>query len=359
MKKVIWGIVLLCLVGLGGYLLVGSKNGGGTKTDDVRVVLVPKLTGNAFFEAANSGAQTYARKHGFTVDYRGSPRAVAEDQVDIIKKAVADQVDAICVSALDAATLDSAMKEAMAAGVKVVTWDSDVAGDARTLMVSQGTPDQLGTMLVEMGVKSLADRGMDPTEDEIRYVWHYSQEIVADQNSWNKAGEAYILANYPNWVNLAPGNYYSHQNPEQAISVGKRIFAEHPEIDLIICNDSTSLPGQAEAAKELGMFAADVTITGFASPNAMRAYCKEGIVQRWGLWDCQVQGALGCYLGYYLALGNKPKVGDKIDVPDIGVVTVMPNTALDTAAYTASNSGVVLMPKRSEYTMENVDNYDF
>ncbi len=102
-----------------------------------------------------------------------------------------------------------------------------------------------------------------------------------------------------------------------------------------------------------------MTITGFASPNAMREYCKAGIVERWGLWDCQVQGALGCYLAYYIAGGNKLKVGDKIDVPDIGIVTMMPNTVLDPAAYTAQDSGVVLLPSRSEYTAENVDSYDF
>ena len=355
MKRVVSGALLICFLA---FALFGcAPKSDGEK--DITVVFVPKITGNAFFEAANNGAQAYAQKHGFKVDYRGSPQASIEDQIAIIKKAVEDKVDAICVSALDATALDTVMKEAIAAGIKVVTWDSDVSGDARMLMVSQGTPDQLGAMLVEMGVKSLESRGKSPTEGEIRYVWHYSQEIVADQNSWNKAGEAYIKANYPNWVNVSPENYYSQQDPALALSVGKQIFSDHPDIDLIICNDSTSLPGQALAAQEMGLASTDVTITGFASPNAMREYCKAGIVERWGLWDCQVQGALGCYLANYLALGNTLKVGDKLDIPDIGIVTVMPNTVLDAGAYTSQSSGVVLMPSRSEYTADNVDDYDF
>lgn len=356
MKKIVTWIIYLCLMIC---MLPGCNRGSGMQKEDIRVVFVPKLTGNAFFEAAHQGARAYAEKHGFIVDYQGSAQASIDDQIAIIKKAIKENVNAVCVSALDAAALDPVMKEAMAAGITAVTWDSDVSGDARMLMVSQGTPDQLGTMLVEMGAKSLANRGKNPTEDRIRYVWHYSQDIVADQNSWNKAGEAYIKSAYPNWENAAPENYYSRQNPGLALSVGKEIFAEHPGIDLIICNDSTSLPGQAQAAQELGRSAADVTITGFASPNAMREYCKAGIVERWGLWDCQVQGALGCYLAYYIAGGNKLKVGDKIDVPDIGIVTMMPNTVLDPAAYTAQDSGVVLLPSRSEYTAENVDSYDF
>ena len=336
-----------------------SSSGSTASGREVTVVFVPKLTGNAFFEAANAGAQNYAAKHGFKVDYQGSPEASTDQQIAIIKKAVADKAQALSVSSLDATALDEVMKEAMAAGVKVTTWDSDVSGDARSIMVSQGTPGQLGRMLVEMGAKSLISRGLNPTGDAIRYVWHYSQASVTDQNSWRMAGEEYIRATYPKWVNVAPDNYYSEQNPELAVTVGESILRDHPQIDLIICNDSTALPGQAQAAQNLGLTAKAVTITGFASPNAMRQYCQDGVIERWGLWDCQIQGALGCYMAFYLASGHKVAVGDRINVPDIGIVEVMPNTVLDPQAYTAKNSGVVLLPERTEFTLENVDNYDF
>lgn len=266
---------------------------------------------------------------------------------------------AICISSLDAVALDDVLKQAMAAGIEVVTWDSDVSGDARTVMVSQGTPEQLGQMLVEMGAKSLAERGKNPTGDVIRYVWHYSQASVTDQNSWRAAGEEYIRETYPNWRNVAADNYYSEQNAEKAVAVGETILTGHADIDLIICNDSTALPGQAQAAQNLGLSARDVTITGFASPNAMRDYCRAGIVTRWGLWDCQIQGALSCYLAYYLAAGNELQVGDRINIPDIGIVEVMPNTVLDPGAYTAGDSGVVLLPNRTEFTADNMDDYNF
>lgn len=360
MKRVSVHILVVCLL----VLLLGgcaSPSGGGqtVAADVTNVVFIPKLTGNAFFEAANVGAQAYAEKHGFAVEYVGSPEADVTKQIEIIEDAVSRKVDAICVSSLDATALDDALKAARKAGIVVVTWDSDVSGDARQVMVSQGTPDQLGRMLVEMGAKSLQSRGKSPTAETIRYAWHYSQASVTDQNSWWAAGEAYIQANYPNWVNVAPENYYSEQNSELALRVGISILEDLPDIDLIICNDSTALPGQAQAAKELGLTAEDVTITGFASPGAMREYCKEGIVERWGLWDCQVQGALGCYLAYYLASGNQLSVGNRVDVPEIGIVEVMPNTVLDPNAYTDKQSGVVLLPSRTEFTIDNVDQYNF
>lgn len=351
------GIIAFLFVVAGGCRRASSRaplqTGG-----DIAVVFVPKLTGNLFFESANNGAQAYASKIGFTVRYEGSPEAVIEDQIAVINNAIEEKADAICVSALDAFALDGVLKEAMAAGIAVVTWDSDVSGDARRLMVSQGTPEQLGKMLVEMGAKSLNSRGRDPGSS-ITYLWHYSQVAVADQNSWQAAGEKYIRVTYPSWINLAPENYYSGQDPEKALAVGETILKTYPGIDLIICNDSTSLPGQAQAARNLGLTAKDLTITGFASPNAMREYCKAGILERWGLWDCQIQGALGCYFAWYLATGRDLRVGDRVNVPDIGIIEVMPNTVLDPHAYTAADSGVLLLPDRLEFTIDNVDNYDF
>lgn len=326
---------------------------------DVTVVFIPKVSGNAFFESANVGAQDLAKKVGYTVKYDGNPEAAVANQVAIIDNAINSGADAICISTVDAAGVDDAMKAAKEAGLAVTTWDSDSKPESRTVMVSQGTPEQLGQMLVDMLAESLKERGKDVEKDAIKYCWHYSQATVTDQNSWNVAGEKYRQEKYPNWVNVAPENYYSNQDAEKAITVGESVLTAHPDIDGIICNDSTALPGQAQAAQNLGLDATKVSITGFASPNSMKEYCRAGILTRWGLWDCKIQGAIGCYLAAYIASGNELKVGDKVDIPEIGTVEVMPNTVLDPEAYTADDSGVVLLPERAVFTKDNMDNYDF
>ena len=332
----------------------------GADVSGLTVAFIPKLTGNAFFESANNGAQEYSKEWGFTVDYQGSANAAVADQVNVINNAVASGVDAICVSSVDATGLDSALTEAKDAGVTVVTWDSDVSDTARTLMVSQGTPDLLGKMLVDMGADSLTNRGKDVKADTIKYCWQYSQATVADQNSWQVAGEAYIKENFPNWENVAPDNYYSEQDAEKAVSIGASILEAHSDIDLIICNDSTALPGQCKAAQNKGLTKDDVTITGFASPMSIKDYCAAGVIEQWGLWDCGVQGAMGCYLAAYLAAGNEVHVGDKIDIPSIGEVEVMPNDCLVEGASTAEvNNGVVLLPERTVFNADNMNDYNF
>lgn len=358
MKKALW-LVTACLVVVGITSCSKKKEGSAGAKKDIVIVFVPKITGNAFFETANDGAQKYAKDWGFTVKYDGSPEAAVANQVTVIRNAIRQGVDGISVSSLDATALDNVMKEAMSAGLAVTTWDSDVSGNARSIMVSQGTPDILGKMLVDMGVKSLTSRGKNPASDAIKYAWHYSQSTVADQNSWRVAGEQYIKEKYPSWVNVRPDNYYSNQDAEAAITTGEAVLKANADIDLIICNDSTALPGQLQAAQNLGYNKSKVTITGFATPNSIKPYAKEGILERWGLWDSGIQGAMGVYFAYYLAAGNKIKVGDKINIPQIGTVEVLPNTVLDANAYTAEDSGVVLLPERAEFTLENMDNYNF
>ena len=303
--------------------------------EGMTVAFVPKLTGNAFFEAANVGAQEMAKEWGITVEYMGDATASVAAQVAVINQAIASGVDAICISSVDAAGLSDALQEAADAGIVVCTWDSDVLSADRALMVSQGTPEILGKMLVDMAITGLEARGVDVNADEVTYAWHYSQATVTDQNSWQVAGEAFIAENYPNWVNVNPDNYYSEQDAEKSITVGEAILEAYPEIDLI-------------------------TITGFATPNSIKQYCENGTLVNWGLWDCALQGGLGCYVSAYLAAGNEVKVGDIISVPGIGDVEVLPNDSIAEGDTTGDvNNGVVLLPERAVFNADNMNNYNF
>lgn len=332
----------------------------GTSIEGKTVAFIPKVTGNAFFESANAGAQKHAKDWGITVDYMGDATASVSAQVSVINQAVAQGVDAICISTVDANGVSDALKSATDAGIVVCTWDSDSNPEDRTVMVSQGTPEILGQMLVDMGVEGLKQRGKDPEKDAINYIWHYSQATVTDQNSWQVAAEAIIKEKYSNWVKVGD-NQYSEQDAEKAITVGEAILEGYPDIDLIICNDSTALPGQLQAMENKGKSMQDITVTGFASPKSIKDYCDHGTIYNWGLWDCGVQGAMGCYMAAYLAAGNKVKIGDKVAIKGISDDNeILANDSIAEGAKTADeNNGVVLLPERLVFTKENMNDYDF
>lgn len=327
---------------------------GGEKVaaKDVSVVFIPKLTGNMFFESANEGAQAIAKEVGFECKYDGTTNATVADQVQVINSAVNQGYKALAVSSNSPDGLNEALKSASEKGMKVVTWDSDVNPQYRSLMVSQGTPEQLGEMLVEM----VASQVEDAKNKEIEFAFFYSSPTVTDQNSWVEAAKKYVAATYPKWKLVT--TEYGESDAQKSIQVGESILNTYPNIDAIICPDSTALPGMAQAAKNMKKSAKDVIITGFATPSSMRDFVKDGTITQFGLWDCKVQGAMGAYIAYWLAAGNEFKVGDKIDIPTVGQVEIMPNSVLG-YDYLADDSGVVLMPERTIFDIKNIDNFKF
>lgn len=331
-----------------------AKADGSTdvKAEDVAVVFIPKLTGNMFFESANVGAQAIAKEVGFECKYDGTTNATVADQVQVINSSVNQGYNAIAVSSNSPDGLNEALKSAADAGIKVVTWDSDVNPEYRSIMVSQGTAEQLGKMLVDMA----ADQIEDANNAAIDFAFFYSSPTVTDQNSWVEAAKDYVTAEFPNW-NLVTTEY-GESDAQKSIQVGESILNTYPEIDVIICPDSTALPGMAQATKNLGKSADDVIITGFATPSSMRDFIKDNTLVQFGLWDCEVQGAMGAYIAYWLAAGNEFSVGDMIDIPTVGEVEIMPNSVLG-YEYLADDSGVVLMPERTIFDINNIDDFNF
>ncbi|MGD6855737.1 autoinducer 2 ABC transporter substrate-binding protein LsrB [Bacillus infantis] len=340
----------LLLAGCSGEKDSGGSSGG-KKADDIEVVFIPKMTGNAFFESGNNGAQAMAEKEGFEVKYDGAPEGTVANQVQIINSAVSSGADAIAISSVSSDGLNQALKKALDAGIKVVTWDSDVDPEYRSVYVNQGTPEILGAMLVDM----VAGQLENPDEAQ-QVAWFYSSPTVPDQNSWVEYADQYIKEKYPKWEIVT--RQFGEGNEQKSLQVGESILDSYPDIDAIICPDSTALPAMAQAAENKGLTAKDVAITGFASPNSMRPFLENGTILNHGLWDVQDQGALAVYIAYHLAQGNDLKVGDKLEVPDLGEVTVEPNS-IQGYDYEADDSGIIVLPERIVFTKENTGDYDF
>lgn len=331
-----------------------------TMLKDMTVAFIPKQPNSSFYEFSNESVQKYADIWGIYVTYIDNFSDTPEGQADAVRQALTLGVDAICISVADADAVSEALQEAADANVIVCTWESDAHPEDRSLMISPGTPESIGEMLVQMGVDSLEKRGINPETDTVNYCWHYSRITDKDQNFWQYEGELYIAKTYPNWENIAPDNYYSAHDPEQAVAAGAAALKEHPDVDLILCNDSAALLGQLQAAQDANLTGENITITGLASPGDAREYYEKGLLYEWGLWDCQTLASIGCYTAAYLAAGNSVSTGDTITVPEIGKYTIESNDAAETGTETADkNHGVIFFQEYLLFNDYNIDDYDF
>ncbi|PID56429.1 autoinducer 2 ABC transporter substrate-binding protein LsrB [candidate division KSB3 bacterium] len=350
MKK----LLILLLTGL--TLL--SCVAGASAEKNFKIAFIPKIIGNTFFEVAGEHAVAMGEELGVEVKYDGPAEASVAAQVKFINTFVNMGYDAIVVSALDPKGLNQALKRAMDRGVVVVTWDSDVDPDYRTFYVNQGTPDLLGRQLVDMVVNQLGT-----WHGKLKVAFHYSSPTVTDQNSWVNFAKKIIAEEYPEWEIVT--TQYSDMNFPNAVSVGEQILKTYPDVNAIICPDSTAFPGQAKAVENLNMVG-KVAVVGFTTPSTIKQYIERGTVLQGGLWDCGVQGAAGVYTAYKLLQGESIEVGGSFEIPGIpGQFHVVPNSMQGGELYErpkyegVKDNGIILLPERLIFTRYNVDKYDF
>jgi AI-2 transport system substrate-binding protein len=164
----------------------------------------------------------------------------------------------------------------------------------------------------------------------------------------------------PNWEIVT--TQYSDMNFPKAVSTGEQILNTYPDIDAIICPDSTAFPGTAKAVENLNK-SGEIAVVGFTTPSVIKPYIERGTVLQGGLWDAGLQGAASVYVAYQMLENNKTyKVGDSFTMPGVlGEFEVLANSeqGYDIKYDDLENNGLIILPERLIFTRYNVDQYNF
>ena len=110
--------------------------GAATAQDMLKFAVVPKAMNNPFFDLTRDGCVAEAAKLGnVECIYLGPVEHEAATQAQIIDDFITQGVDGLAISVSDAAAATTMIDKAVAAGIAVITFDSDAPDSKRTAYV--------------------------------------------------------------------------------------------------------------------------------------------------------------------------------------------------------------------------------
>jgi rhamnose transport system substrate-binding protein len=335
---IVFLVLVLASCGGGGG---GSTGGGGSSSggggNNLNIAFLPKAINNPYFDTAANGAKTASSELKGSFRQVGPSTASASEQVTWITNLTQQHVSAIVVSANDPNALAPALKQAMSQGIKVVSYDSDVAPDARAVFVSQANSEDIGRIEVQVLGKELNYTG------QIAIL--SAASTATNQNTW--IGFMKDELSKPQYKGMSLVKIaYGNDDDQTSFNDTLNLLQAYPNLKGIISPTTVGIAAAARAIESVNK-GGKVALTGLGTPNQMRKYVKDGTVQQFALWD---PGKLG-YLAYYTAAALiqgkiTGKQGESFDAGTLGTKTIGAN-------------GVVLLGPPTVFDKSNIDQFNF
>ncbi|BDU41193.1 Rhamnose ABC transporter, periplasmic rhamnose-binding protein [Vibrio nigripulchritudo MADA3029] len=317
-------------------LIASAANAQECHIEPVKVGFLPKLDTDPYFQVAGQGADLAVKEIGGERIQLAPNQATAEAQTEFINNMVAQGVKVIAISGSDANAVAPALKRAMANGVRVISYDSDVAVSARTLFINQAR----GSSLAAMMLKSMSD-----LIGEGEFAILSSTPTATNQNAWIAQMKEEMISNADyaglKLVQVAYGEESEQINQQQTIALAQA----YPNLKGIIVPAGIGLPAAARALEEAGL-TGKIKLTGLAPASLIKKYIKNGSAQDiW--WNVSDLGYLTYYAAQALAQCKvKGKEGETFNAGKLGT-------------YTIGSNGEVILGEAKIVTPENLEDFKF
>lgn len=323
----------------GGGSAAASTPAEGGSGGKLRIVYIPKNTGNPYFDGIVQGFQKGCQEQGVDFDTTAPAQPDPTAQISFIEDEIQRGAKVICITPNSVDALNKTFDEARKKGVKILTVNADITGSEshRDACVLPTDFDKLGAQQIEL----------------LGSLIHYSGKFAIlsattdapDQNYWIKGMKAALTQ--PKYAKMQlVDTVYGDDKDQKSVTEAEGLLTKYPDLRGILAPTSV---GVAAAAKvvESRKVADKVTVTGLGTPNTMRRYLKDGVIPAVALWSPPDQGYLASYVAVGLAKGTlNPTPGSKVSAGTLGERTVGKN-------------GVVLTGPPLVFTKDNVDKYQF
>ena len=328
-------LTIFTLTACGGSGTSSSVGSTPSASKSLSIAFLPKQINNPYFDTAASGGKEAATALSGQFQQVGPSSANAAAQVPFITTLTEQHTGAIVISGDDPNAVAPALKQAMSQGVKVVSYDADVAPDARNVFINQADSEQIGRSQVDLLAKQINSTG------QIAIL--SASSTAANQNTWIGFMKQ-ELTKYPNMqlVKIAYGN----DDDQTSFNDTLALLQQYPNLKGIISPTTVGIAAAARALESVKK-GGTVALTGLGTPNQLRQYVKDGTIKGFELWNPADLGYLAYYVAALLIQGKiQGNVGDTFTAGKLG-------------NYTIAANHVVLLGPPTVFNSANIDQFNF
>lgn len=223
--------------------ILGLTQGAEAQPKKYVFALVPKNTNNPFFDQARDGCKKAERELKGAIEclYIGpGEHGGGDEQVQVVNDLIAKKVDGIAVSPSNAAAMGKALEGAKAAGIPVLTWDSDLLEKDKALRLAYvGTHNyEIGVNLAKLAQQLKPKGGTICIQSGGAAAANHNERMqgIRDTLAGAKSAQApgTRLAGQNGWTEVAGCPLYTNDDFPLAVQQMEDIFGKFPKLDAFI-----------------------------------------------------------------------------------------------------------------------------
>lgn len=274
------------LLGVLTLLLLMASSPVIAQSEGFTIGFVPGISTNPFYIAMQHGASQATNELGVELIWQGAPEWDVAKQTAIVNSLVARQVDALILSPTDAEAMKAPLQQAVAAGIVVITTDTDINDPNAEVRLTNIASDnyQGGVVAGEALAEAIGHKGKVAIMSALQGVTTNEQRMQGFKDA---------VANYPDIEIVS--TQYSNEDQATASQQMQSILIAHPDLAGAFAIDTPTSHGAAlgkQAAR-----ASDLILVGFDAQPVEIEDVQQGLTN---MLVAQAPYAMG-YVGVQLA----------------------------------------------------------
>jgi ribose transport system substrate-binding protein len=227
---------------------------GGAAPAGMKIVYVPGLTGNPFYNTVACGAQKKADELGVDFTYQGAPEFDVAKQSAIVSALVGEKPDAIMISVTDPDAMIPPLQEAKDAGIDIIGIDGDLS-DTSILSTNIQSDNHEGGGLA---AKSLVEAVGEDVGGEVLGLSNNAGSPIGEQREKGFTDE---LAKHPKFKYL--GTQFTNNQQSEAATIVSTTASSNANLVGVYTMATNNTEGAVTGLREADKTVDDVKIVGY------------------------------------------------------------------------------------------------